>query len=203
MLTALVGIWAKVSPKQRLGFLVGLIVIAFVVWLVGCSTGYTRTTLPNGTKVEVKQSPNSVAPAWIKLKWLGHLVKPTPQASPPSAQSQPSDMLDLETSTGNDQQHNLVAEAQGRTLTWIGVALLVLGGIGWIAKAWLPVIPVSACIVAASLGLALLALPHLFASPVFLWGSLGVIGLVAFIGWRDNHKNLTTASDTGAASSSA
>ena len=118
----------------------------------------------------------------------------TTQTGPTQAQDSPAaETLILDASTGNQTVESQTAGAQTRSLTWAGIALLTLGVGGLVARAWFPVLPISACLAAMGLGLALLMLPNLLHNPLFLLLGLGGLGLLILVGWYDNTHKLTGA----------
>jgi hypothetical protein len=169
------------------------------VWLVpllllgltGCGlSGLIRYRAADGSQIEVRQPGGAVAPAQLRV---GAPIRPQNPNSEQSPRSPAAEALTLEASTGNQTVESQTAGEQTRSLTWAGIALLALGVAGLVARAWFPVLPISACLAAMGLGLALLVLPNLLHNTLFLCLGLGGLGLLILVGWYDNTHKLTGA----------
>lgn len=170
------------------------IVAAILLLIAACSRpGVTYTNDVTGERIEVRQPPKSIAPATFRRGSL------TPSATQPNSASPSPWSLPIEASTGAVQERNPALESQANSLTWAGILLCIAGAAGLVLRAWLPVVPLSACLVAMALGAAFLALPSLLSQPLILWGGLALVGLILGIGWLDNHHKLVgrTASTGG------
>jgi len=161
--------------------------------LTGCNRGgLIHYTAPDGSQIEVRQPGEAVAPAQLRVG-APQLSPTSTGATGPASANPPMSAWFIEASTGNQTVESQTAGEQTRSLTWAGIALLTLGVAGLVARAWFPVLPISACLAAMGLGLALLVLPNLLHNTLFLCLGLGGLGLLILVGWYDNTHKLTGA----------
>lgn len=99
----------------------------------------------------------------------------------------------VEGSTGSTHGVDQALE-QLSFMPWVGVGLIVFGGLSIVARAWFPIIPISASIVCVAGGAALVWMP-VFIDRITGWGLVALIvgGVVVFYGpalidnWRKLH----------------
>jgi hypothetical protein len=161
--------------------------------LTGCNRGgLIHYTAPDGSQIEVRQPGEAVAPAQLRVGAPGSSTTPRTASRQANPGTVPGAWF-LEASTGNQTVESQTAGQQTRSLTWAGIALLTLGVAGLVARAWFPVLPISACVAAMGLGLALLMLPSLLHNTLFLLLGLGGLAALILVGWYDNQQKLTGA----------
>lgn len=197
------------GPRAAVWFILAATLLAAGgVGLVGCRNAgsVTYENARTGERVTVRQPPKSVAPA-IFRRGPSEAASSATATSPRSTPTPPNNapVPSIEASTGQQQTHDFAAEAQSRSLTWVGILLLLAGIAGIVLRAYLPAVPISASLLAMGGGLLFLMLPGLLAHPVLLWAVLGAIATLGLVGWIDNRHKLraattaTTATPTPAA----
>jgi hypothetical protein len=204
VLAAIVGLAGTIYVAGRIGWIpkvlgairVSLAAIAVALALVACRGSITYENKQTGEYVKVVQPPKPVAPAMLS------------RGSQPPA-SQPSNFVNqfwsfpLTASTGSQQTHDFAAEAQSRSLTWVGIALILAGIGSVVARAWFPIIPLQASLLSIVAGVAFLMLPNLLDNPLFMWGSLATLVALGAVGLMDNrHKLRSRATPLPASASS-
>ena len=136
-----------------------------------------KVTAPDGTvteRVEVTQPKDPVSPATVE--------KGSPKSKDPV----------FSASTGATQKVDRAAIKRVGIVTWAGIGLCVVAGVLIVGRAWFPIIPINATIVAGAIGVGLLFLPSLF-TPWVTWILVGAGVLVAVLyltGVLDNWKKL-------------
>jgi len=146
-------------------------------------------------RVTVIQPSGAVEPATLE-----HL-----QPSDPGVKGPHGADGSLRASTGARQQVDQVGLRRTGIVTWSGVGLCVLGATLIVARAWLPVIPMSASIAAIGVGVGLLWLPAVIEQYTWLLvASGGLIAILYLTGGIDNwlklhgpKANVTTSNGMG------
>lgn len=176
-------------------------VAAILLLIAGCSApGITYTNQLTGETVRVNQPPKSIAPATLRR---GNL---TASATQPSYANPSALSIPLEISTGQQQERDYATEGQTKTLTWVGIALILGAVASVVLRAYLPSIPLSASLLMGGVGVLFQLLPGLVEHSLAVWSILaGVAGLYA-LGLFDNRHKLagkqTPATATPPSSSS-
>jgi len=162
------------------------IAAAAAVTVAACSSpGIVYHNDLTGETVEVRQPPKSIAPATFSRGNATTMPTGTAYSASPSPWSNP-----LSASTGQQQAHDLAAESQTATLTWVGIALIVAAIASIVFRAYLPVIPLSASLAMGGAGLMFLLLPGLLQHSIAVWLILAGVGALYALGLFDNRHKL-------------
>jgi len=151
-----------------------------VLAIASCGGGRIVTrdiSKPDGTRIvetEIVQPKKAVSPATVE------------HGSPAS-----KDPV-FSASTGATQKVDTVAIKRASIVTYAGIGLIVLAIITFVLRAWVPVVPVGASLVAGGVGVGLLFLPNFF-NPWVTWILLGagaVVLVLYLTGTIDNWTKL-------------
>ncbi|MCX5661071.1 MAG: hypothetical protein NTW19_15395 [Planctomycetota bacterium] len=193
------------SPAILVIALAIALTLAALLSAAGCQNAglVTYENARTGEKVTVRQTPKSVAPATLRRGAIPSTAIATSSSAPNSARASASasnptpgsaestePSASIEASTGQQQSRDFAAESQSRSLTWVGILLLMAGLGGTVLRIYLPAVPLSASLLAMGGGLLFLMLPGLLSHPVLLWAILGAVATLALIGWHDNRTKL-------------
>lgn len=161
-----------------------ILTVAIFALLVGCQSpgkaaaGYSKETTRHRLDGTVEET--------IKEAWSSTGHQPTGAITPATAFAGQNGSS---SSSGNAQKQT-AALAAGKEMPWVGLALMGLGLGGLVLRAWMPVVPMSASIVAMALGALAWMVPGILANFWMVLAATAVLLVLYLTGFFDNNRKL-------------